>query len=314
MQKIVPQIPSPTVDADLACRRCGYNLRTLSADKVCPECGLAIRASIAAANAARSRAGEPLRQSDRRWVASLRNGLLILFVAYALQLLFAVPSFDLALDRLSSNSSARLLLMWFEAWGLPLLFLYGAWRFGRLESRRLHHNEATEAMAWRASAGVYAIALLLRPTALHAQFSGPTSWVFLHPVQWLAAAIATWFFLARLTRIARRLPSRALALQGNIMKWSMAGMLALQAIPVFFAGGYALVILEQWNPVPGIGELIMQRGDRSYIMVIGNALVSAVPVVIIYRLLSACCLVLALCVLAQLFRVTRRARNAAPHG
>ena len=30
------------LDQDLACRRCGYNLRGLSTDGACPECGTAV--------------------------------------------------------------------------------------------------------------------------------------------------------------------------------------------------------------------------------------------------------------------------------
>lgn len=37
---------SATIDCDLPCHRCGYNLRTLPRDGVCPECEATVRASL----------------------------------------------------------------------------------------------------------------------------------------------------------------------------------------------------------------------------------------------------------------------------
>ena len=40
----------PTIDGDVPCMECGYNLRTLSVKGLCPECGLEVMDSIVAAS------------------------------------------------------------------------------------------------------------------------------------------------------------------------------------------------------------------------------------------------------------------------
>ena len=61
-----PQIaPDGTICDDVACHKCGYDLRTLRADARCPECGEAVRASIR---------GEMLIYADPGWVMRLSRG------------------------------------------------------------------------------------------------------------------------------------------------------------------------------------------------------------------------------------------------
>jgi hypothetical protein len=56
---------SGTVHVDVACRRCGYNLRGLQPDGCCPECGAAIGLSCY---------GDFLRFADPTWVETLAQG------------------------------------------------------------------------------------------------------------------------------------------------------------------------------------------------------------------------------------------------
>ncbi len=57
--------PDGRIASDIACRGCGYNLRTLSHDQLCPECGLPV---------ARSVLGDLLRYSDPAYVRTLSRG------------------------------------------------------------------------------------------------------------------------------------------------------------------------------------------------------------------------------------------------
>lgn len=55
------------IDRDLACLRCGYNLRTLRGDARCPECGLGVLATL--------RRNVTLSETDLRWLDTLKRGV-----------------------------------------------------------------------------------------------------------------------------------------------------------------------------------------------------------------------------------------------
>ena len=53
------------LDEDIACRKCGYNLRGSNKDGACPECGTAVGRST----------HDLLRFSDPTWVCTLASGM-----------------------------------------------------------------------------------------------------------------------------------------------------------------------------------------------------------------------------------------------
>lgn len=60
------EVPTPrTVDRDVPCVRCGYNLRGLTPDTRCPECGTAVNQSLQ---------GNFLRFADPDWLGRLQTG------------------------------------------------------------------------------------------------------------------------------------------------------------------------------------------------------------------------------------------------
>lgn len=58
--------PTETIDHNVSCARCGYNLRGVAVDEKCPECGTPIEYS---------RHGELLRYADRHWARQVQRGL-----------------------------------------------------------------------------------------------------------------------------------------------------------------------------------------------------------------------------------------------
>ncbi len=64
----------PTVQQDLSCSRCGYNLRSLRTDGRCPECGRGIRQSFSHA------AGEPARRARQASVLAVASALMLVSV------------------------------------------------------------------------------------------------------------------------------------------------------------------------------------------------------------------------------------------
>ncbi len=72
------------VAGDAPCRRCEYNLRTLSIDAVCPECAWPVAQSIQS---------EELRFADVRWLRQVRWGVRLLLVSVAGPLALFIASF-----------------------------------------------------------------------------------------------------------------------------------------------------------------------------------------------------------------------------
>src|SRR5688572_22545768 len=62
---VVEVAPDGTVAESVACRRCGYDLRTLGAGGNCPECNTPVRASLR---------GDQLWFADPRWIARVARG------------------------------------------------------------------------------------------------------------------------------------------------------------------------------------------------------------------------------------------------
>src|SRR6185436_14704958 len=81
MSTLAAEIPTLTLDQNLPCLRCGYNLRTLPADSRCPECSTPISSSL-----------NPnlLRYADPTWTRVLALSLSLLLLACAIQLLYTL--------------------------------------------------------------------------------------------------------------------------------------------------------------------------------------------------------------------------------
>jgi len=67
-----------TIDLDLTCSVCGYNLRTIAVDSRCPECGHAVRETLETDR--RLNFGD----RSRRWLVSVRDGLALWVIAFAM--------------------------------------------------------------------------------------------------------------------------------------------------------------------------------------------------------------------------------------
>src|SRR5690349_6118053 len=61
-----------TIDWDMPCAACGYNLRSQSSDSRCPECGQSIRRTLHR---------DALAYADLVWLRKLRLGTQVVFVA-----------------------------------------------------------------------------------------------------------------------------------------------------------------------------------------------------------------------------------------
>jgi ribosomal protein L37E len=95
-----------TIEGDLLCGRCGYNLRTLKVDGKCPECGVPV---------ARTFRGDSWREADARWRADVSIGIAaITFAVTVFVAVQVVMGQGYRIDQylpITSNVSAGLLLM-----------------------------------------------------------------------------------------------------------------------------------------------------------------------------------------------------------
>src|SRR5438876_3717954 len=74
---------SGTVATDIACRKCGYNLRGLPISGRCPECGTPVGLSVK---------GDLLRFSDPGWLRALRRGVNFIIGAVVVAILGGIAA------------------------------------------------------------------------------------------------------------------------------------------------------------------------------------------------------------------------------
>jgi hypothetical protein len=106
--------PGDTLDRDIACLSCGYNLRGLAPNGSCPECGRAIADSLR---------GGRLPFADPLWIDRVANGAGWLAVGQ----LVSVFSCDV-------SGAEPVTIFLFEAVPVGILLL-GVWRFTTPRSR-----------------------------------------------------------------------------------------------------------------------------------------------------------------------------------
>jgi hypothetical protein len=133
-----------TIDFDLPCARCDYNLRTQQRDGVCPECGHSVDASVGAF-ARRHDRYLAVRARGVAWMRTIRGGCLI---ALAATLLFVTGG--LATRPSSSNVPLAIVLMLPAATAIVFAF-WAMWRWFSF-GRRPFNAIGRLAVAWSVAA------------------------------------------------------------------------------------------------------------------------------------------------------------------
>ena len=115
---------SATVDHDLGCIGCDYNLRSLSIDSACPECGAAVGASLVP---------HPLSHESPAKLQSLVVGVSLLLAGLLLGCLAAPSWWLVPWPRLAASGplSAGMLLMIGVKFVPLMLRLWGYWKINR---------------------------------------------------------------------------------------------------------------------------------------------------------------------------------------
>ena len=200
------------VRVDLACLRCGYNLRGLSLDSRCPECNLEV------APCAR---GDLLRYADHAWVRRLAKGTeLLVWGTVAV-----VVPFGAAIG--------------------AALALYAIWLLTAREPGALTHGGRARRWAIRAGFVVTTILLALpaRRWATRGPFTIATVCLLLLAI---LTAIGAWVaFVPYLVKLIRRIPDHGLADRAQFL-----GRTIIVSLP-FLAAAAALVPAMKMMGVSG---------------------------------------------------------------
>lgn len=228
-----------TLQHDIPCHRCGYDLRGLRGDGLCPECGAAIDDSVARFIAMSLLPAPPLPAAPRAWVATLAAGCTM--IALLGVAVFVVTTMQLLIDPAWRRAWTPLqivmvLAFWLLVWPEP-----SAAASTRLSDRLLRSSVALGATVcggW----------MILRMSLLAIGLTRAVE-----PIYALIASATTAAALFHLARLADRLPRRGLRLEA-------AALMVLLPIATFCQVVFFPAIVFQsgrrwWTlPEPVIGD------------------------------------------------------------
>ncbi len=223
MDLAIPGTPSDILDAsgdiatDVACRRCGYNLRGLRLDGRCPECGTPIGLSTS---------GDFLRFPDPAWVEKLALGIHIILWGIAVSIAASVLAAILGAVRQPVVSAAI-------QFAGQLVAFYGAWLLTEPDPSGL--GEERYANARKVIRFALLIGLISNVLAMPLQggaVSGPPA-VALTVVMVLTGIVALVGEYAKLTYLAAladRIPSDDCAKRARFLRTTYVVCLAIMLV------------------------------------------------------------------------------------
>lgn len=187
------------VAADIPCRKCSYNLRSLRVMGRCPECGTPVGLSIQ---------GDHLRFCDPAWLARVAMGLGIMFVASLVGTTLTVVSPITTILRFGPLVGPEFMAV------VALVGLVGTWMMTAPDPGAVAERPGVDAR--RFARWAVAVALLGNITALlRAQLTslGGTFPLFLLVYLLFAAVavVAEWAKYTYIAQLASRVPDDALA-------------------------------------------------------------------------------------------------------
>jgi len=233
--EIAESIPTELLDAagvihvDLACRRCGYNLRGLRPEGCCPECGAAIGLSCC---------GDLLRFADPSWVETLARGATLIFWGTVVAILGGLMVIGVPLI-----TGIRPLAMLIGLVG-GAAALYGAWLITQPDPSGIGEDRyITDRKIVRVALllGLAEPAAHLVREAVRIPFSIAVLLVIVVLLAGLCGAVGEFAKLTYFRKLALRVPDDALARRAHALRWVVAislGVLVFSgAIQALFGPG-----------------------------------------------------------------------------
>ena len=205
-------IQSSTIESDLLCRHCGYNLRGLTLGGACPECGRATLESLP----------RFLKDSDPAYLRTIGRGAVLMIVGMVLSavagmlLSLTLPSLYLAL---APNGAGIILAI-----APPIVMLVGLWKItsvdphghGERNQERLRKLVRTTAM----TGTVIELVEIGTSRAFMLPSFGArmTGWI-LYPISTIALIVGVFATLAYLRTLAYRVPDYVLCRRFGSLRW-----------------------------------------------------------------------------------------------
>ena len=213
--------PAGRIAIDVACRKCGYNLRGLLPDGRCPECGTAV---------GRSLHGDLLRFSDPEWVQKLASGMNWIVASIIIGLLggaFGAAFLGLFTSILSSRTFIVLGPMSGLVFGL--IALVGYWKVTTPDPARLAEESSLSSRKLVRTAQIANYAVTPVNSLLqHLAWTVPH--MVLSVVAGIVGLVGTFAIFVYGRKLALRLPDEKLARSCRIVMWGLAVMLTSSVV------------------------------------------------------------------------------------
>ncbi len=200
---------SKTIDHDLPCTICGYNLRGLQTAGACPECGTDV---------GRSLQGDLLKFADQSWLGGVYNGTRLLgganlLLVICLLAFILVPFLTLSSQSTGTAAIVATVFVTVLRVLLPATILFtmiGVWLITRQEPRLYLAEEVTSSRIFaRAS-----VLLMLISCALAYVYPGMLR-PYVRVVMLISFVVALMSCLRHLAAIGRRIPEQKLVEQAR---------------------------------------------------------------------------------------------------
>jgi hypothetical protein len=233
------------VTASVPCRRCAYNLRSLSVAARCPECGAPVGVSVH---------GDLLRYGDPQWLQNLSAGANLVLWGICVNLFVTIVG-----GRIAAAAIGEWIVPLFGIAG-SFVQLYGAWLLTEPDPSGLGENRYGRARQ------TIRVAMVVGVLGAFLQFyvgtSNPSEEVrFAVTVAWTAAMLVgvagQFAMLHYLNRLAQRIPDDALARSARVVFWGYGSTMLVIAL---LAGATALSIplLNRGTPArAGLGTGVL---------------------------------------------------------
>lgn len=205
--------PAEPIANDVACRRCGYNLRGLSQNGRCPECGTPVGLSLH---------GDLLRFSDPRWLETLRTGINAILIGIGLMILAVIVS--IVAGAVSRGRPG--LLSNLVSWASGIVTLIGIWLLTSPDPSGIGEDRyGTARKLVRIAVVAEAIGTVLSSMT---SLSGPPSpsaaiaVAVLAFIGGLLSLIGLFAQLYYLEKLAMRIPDMNVAGRAHFLMWAIA--------------------------------------------------------------------------------------------